>query len=353
MAITLIGLGSNMGDRRTTLQRALEAIHDRPGTQVSLVSHFVETAPVGGAIPQGSFLNAAVIVETEIAPERLLATLLEIEGQFGRNRTTRWGERTLDLDLLLYEQEIVSTANLVLPHPRMTWRRFVLEPAVEIAPQMVHPHLNWTLQRLLRHLDETPPYVAIAGSIGVGKSSLLEKLARSPGIHAIREEPNHQRLSRFYTDPTREAWEMECDFLDKRTELLDRDRFGLSPGKIWGVSDFWFDQSDAFAEIWLNEAEYEIFHCKWLEKRERVVVPKLVVFLRMVPEALEGSVLRRNRPYEADLTADRLARIQEALLARLERPDQGPRLVLEVGGEQEILREVQAALDGMRKPFRG
>lgn len=353
MTQALLGLGSNMGERAATLRRGLGAIRNLPDTTLLRVSRFIDTSPVGGYLSQGRFLNAAAVVETALRPEPFLSRLLDIEADHGRERFVRWGPRTLDLDLLLYGEETLHTDRLTLPHPRMAFRRFVLEPAVEIAPRMVHPELGWSLERLLRHLNEAPPYVAITGSIGAGKSCLLGKLADSADVQPIREELDAKRLRAFYAEPAREAWETECMFLDQRTRLLDRNRFALVRGKRWAFSDFWFDQSDAFAQVWLTADRYEIFHEKWLIAREHVVAPKLVVLLKATPETLEESVRRRNRPYESGLSAERLEQIQEAIEARLTLVDQGPRLVLEAMGDEETLREVHAAIEGMDGPRRG
>ena len=134
-ALALIGLGSNLGDRRATLLRAIEELNATPGVSVVKVSSFHETEPVGGPPGQGPYLNAAACIETTLEPPALLHRLQEIEARNGRVRTVRWGERTLDLDLLLYDDRIVETPELTIPHPRMADRRFVLEPLAEIAPE--------------------------------------------------------------------------------------------------------------------------------------------------------------------------------------------------------------------------
>jgi len=150
-----IGLGSNLGDRHRTLQEALDALGSCPGIHLERVSSFLETEPVGGP-QQGLYINAAAQLRTRLQPDRLLARMQEIERRFGRRRDVRWGPRTLDLDLLLYDARIISRPDLHVPHPRMHQRRFVLAPLVEIAPDIVHPILNRTLRGLLADLDRPP-----------------------------------------------------------------------------------------------------------------------------------------------------------------------------------------------------
>jgi 2-amino-4-hydroxy-6-hydroxymethyldihydropteridine diphosphokinase len=138
-SLALIGMGSNLGDRLASINGAIDALGRTPGVAVQQVSSFYETEPVGGPPGQGMFLNAVSVVVTDLEPLELLRVLQEIEANFGRERTVHWGERTLDLDLLLFEHRIIDTPELCLPHPRMRTRRFVLEPLVEVAPALVDP----------------------------------------------------------------------------------------------------------------------------------------------------------------------------------------------------------------------
>ena len=131
-----IGLGSNLGDRAAHIGRAVGALAEL-GTLVR-VSSLYETAPVGGP-RQGPYLNSVAVIDTELAPHELLARCRQIELQAGRERRERWGPRTLDLDILLYGDETIAEDGLTIPHPRMTERRFVLEPLLEVWPDAVLP----------------------------------------------------------------------------------------------------------------------------------------------------------------------------------------------------------------------
>ena len=131
---SLIGCGANLGCPREQLNQAIDMLRFMPGIALLEVSQFIETRPVGGPPGQPAYLNAACLIETNFEPEDLLAMLAAIENTLDRRREQRWGPRSIDLDLLLHGDRIIENERLQLPHPRMTTRRFVLEPAAEIAP---------------------------------------------------------------------------------------------------------------------------------------------------------------------------------------------------------------------------
>ncbi len=172
----LIGLGSNVGDRAEQLDFAVRRLSDHPRIQFNAHSRWIETAPLGGPPGQGDFLNGAVLVKTTLAPEELLDLLQQIEDEAGRRREVRWGPRTLDLDLLLYGRSRLQSPRLTIPHPRMAFRRFVLEPAVEVAQGMIHPTTGWTIHQLWRHLLDSRRTVALGGPPSHDKQRLAAVL---------------------------------------------------------------------------------------------------------------------------------------------------------------------------------
>ncbi len=156
-ATAYIGLGSNLGDRRAHLDRALAELRGRLGVAVVRTSSVYETAPIGGPAGQGPYLNAVAELRTDLAPADLLRTLHEIESGLGRVRTEKDGPRTIDLDLLFYADVASGDPRLTLPHPRMHQRLFVLQPLAEIAPALVHPVLKRTITDLLSDLIGVRP----------------------------------------------------------------------------------------------------------------------------------------------------------------------------------------------------
>ncbi|NQU21839.1 MAG: 2-amino-4-hydroxy-6-hydroxymethyldihydropteridine diphosphokinase [Candidatus Nealsonbacteria bacterium] len=347
MPFCLIGLGSNVGDRHETLRHAVSRLNEHPQIAVVAQSRLLETAPIGGPTGQGPFVNGVLSIETSLAPQSLLELTGRVESELGRRRTGRWAPRTVDLDLLLYDDLVLDTPTLALPHPRMAWRRFVLEGAVEVAPAMLHPTTGWTISRLWDHLNTAVPYVAIAGSIGVGKTQLAKQLEQRTSLRWIAERPDATRLDAFYANPAGNAWDMEIEFLGQRTRLLAADSADFDPRRQWTVSDFWFDQSAAFAEVWLPADRLEAFLERWHEARARVARPKLIVLLEAPAEELLRRVQRRGRPGEQTLTAQQLQRIARAIADRANRPDQGPVMKLAAEDTNRILDEVHAAMQAM------
>jgi 2-amino-4-hydroxy-6-hydroxymethyldihydropteridine diphosphokinase len=137
-----LGLGSNIGDRLSYLQLAVDALAHVPGVRVTAVSRVYETAPVGGP-PQDPYLNAVVAIETILFEEELLHRCQEIEQLAARERAERWGPRTLDVDILLVDDTTIDSPDLTLPHPRMWERGFVLAPLRDVAPELVDANATW------------------------------------------------------------------------------------------------------------------------------------------------------------------------------------------------------------------
>ena len=148
-----IGLGSNQGDRELNLLRAVSETGKLPSSRVTGLSPFYETSPVG-VTDQPSFYNAVLRLSTRLSPLELLNSLMNIENNiFKRKRTVRWGPRPIDLDLLLYGDQIMETDALTIPHPRMAERRFVLQPLSVLAPELVHPVSGIKISELLDTLE--------------------------------------------------------------------------------------------------------------------------------------------------------------------------------------------------------
>lgn len=344
MPFALIGLGANLGPREETLGRAVDGLAATARVRVAAVSRWHVTRPVGGPPGQPPFLNGAALLETALDPHALLARLKTIEQALGRTRAERWAPRTIDLDLLLYEELTLDGPDLAVPHPAMAWRRFVLEPAAEIASRMVHPTTGWTVARLLEHLNAARPYVAIAGPPGAGKGRFARVLAERTGAELLAEA-GPGRLFKPDDISAGTAWETELQFLHARGALLAADHARWSAGRLV-VSDFWLGQSLAYAKVRLPAVRREDFGREWAEVSRGAVFPKLTVLLDAPLEHLREHAARLAdfRQARVDVSVER---IREAVLEEASRPGVGPVLRLVAGGGSQALTETLAALEAM------
>jgi len=346
LSYCLIALGSNLGDRQGTLDAAVQRLGQTPGIRVQATSRWHATSPVGGPAKQQEFLNGAVLAETSLAPKGLLAELGRIEAELGRCRAQRWGPRTLDLDLLLYDNLIQNTPTLILPHPRMAWRRFVLGPAVEVAPEMIHPTTGWTIAGLLFHLDTALPYLAITGPPRVGKTWYCHQISQDSGAQPITIPLPLRERGLGHADSSSILWELELEFLQARARLLASDRPDWkTPGGLW-VSDFWFGQSLAYAKVNLPSDRAERFRHQWEEVQAHVVAPKLIVLVE-APVAMQPG--RDVMPSQAqpDPRHELWQTVRLAIAEEACRSGRGPLLRLDAN-EPTALDDLLAAVEGIR-----
>ena len=285
------------------------------------------------------FLNGALLLETSLAPQRLLEVFQAVEAGFGRDRRQRWGPRSLDLDLLLYDHLVLDTPQLVVPHPRMAWRRFVLEPAAEVAGHMLHPTLGWSVAQLWEHLQTAAPYLAITGPPNAGKTVLARQIARQIDARLILDADDHDEKgvrTVFPVAPAKQIvltpfWETERRILDRRANRLDAAQPDWMDRTQWTVSDFWLPQSLAYADVYLPAEQQAAFHSHWEQRTRTTVVPKLRVLLDPPAQGASG-----------------VEPIRQAIVAQASQPEQGPLLRLTGPASPDAIAEVLAAIDSMQ-----
>jgi 2-amino-4-hydroxy-6-hydroxymethyldihydropteridine diphosphokinase len=204
MATCLIALGSNLGDREATLESALAALDEIPSSRVLRHSRWHCSSPIGIDSSNHEFLNGAALIDTSLEPQVLLERLQQIESAHGRRREQRWIDRTLDLDLLLYDELVLDTPTLIIPHPRMSFRRFVLEPAAEIAGSMRHPAIGWSIEQLIHRLQSGADLAAVLSPGGADRRRLAESLSQR--FDAQITDPPHSMESETLWPRSLAAW---------------------------------------------------------------------------------------------------------------------------------------------------
>ncbi|NJW53571.1 2-amino-4-hydroxy-6-hydroxymethyldihydropteridine diphosphokinase [Salinimicrobium oceani] len=329
-----IALGSNQGARIDFLQKAVTAIQQKIG-QVERISKVYETPAFG--FDGEPFINACIAVQTRFKPQKVLRQLLEIEQNLGRQRavSTGYQNRPIDLDLLLQEQETITSNDLSLPHPEMQHRNFVLAPLNDIASEVVHPLKKVKIKSLFEAVEkeglqqisanlELPKkfsfsgynYIAVEGNIGAGKTSFSTMVSQDYNAKLILERfKDNPFLPKFYEDQPRYAFPLEMSFLADRYQQLSDDLAQYDLFKDFVISDYDVFKSLIFAKITLHEDEYSLYQKLFHLMYKELVKPDLYVYLYQNTERLLENIKKRGREYEQNIEADYLANINRSYLA--------------------------------------
>jgi len=298
-----IGLGSNLGDRRKFIKTALAKIANSSACGLTRKSKIIETAPAGVA-SQPKYLNCIAEIKTTLTAESLLNALLQIEAALGRKRAAKWSPRTIDLDILLFGKRTINSPKLIVPHPQMHLRTFILRGLCELNPGLVHPVLGDSMNELLHRLDggdfwldsNRPQLVSIEGNIGVGKSTLAKKLSRIFNCPALFEAyDTNPFLPAVYAGNYDLALDSQLHFLTSRLEQLNGSH--LKPGRTV-VSDYLFEKELIYAKRLLSKVQLLLYRKLYDRVSSSVTKPVLVIYLREPPEMCLKRIHTRNRPYE-------------------------------------------------------
>ncbi|WP_299098843.1 2-amino-4-hydroxy-6-hydroxymethyldihydropteridine diphosphokinase [uncultured Winogradskyella sp.] len=333
--ITHIALGSNKGNKLQYLQAAVDAIFVKIGA-VKKISKVYKTPALG--FEGDDFYNACISVGTEYRPKKVLKLLQTIESDLGRETktTTGYASREIDLDILFFEDEIVDEKNLVIPHPHLQHRKFVLQPLSDLAKDFEHPVLGRTIDLLLTEcVDESEiepiniwlknprksysftnyNYIAIEGNIGAGKTSLTNKISQDFNAKLILERfADNPFLPKFYKNPERYAFTLEMSFLADRFQQISDDLSQLDLFKDFMVSDYDVNKSLIFSKITLPEDEFRLYRKLFYQVYKDIAKPDLYVYLYQNTERLQRNIKKRGRNYEKDIKDDYLKKINSGYL---------------------------------------
>ncbi len=317
-----LALGSNIGDRADRIRKALEFLRE-----ISLdplhPSKIYETAPVG-PIDQGKFLNLCVRFSTKLSPRQLLDYCRDVEIRLGRIPRGHWAPREIDLDILAYEKESLQQADLIIPHPRIAERQFVLVPLADLDPHLVLPGYKENVQRLLQKLRDQEGamdieeyrvlpqgfmalpdrlrYVAVEGVIGVGKTTLVKLLCeRTSSISLFEEFENNPFLSDFYRDRHRFAFQTQVFFLLSRFRQIQEHFQQQDLFRPQVVSDYMFAKDKIFATLNLDENEMGLYHRLSSLLEKQLPHPDYVIYLQADTKTLMQRIRQRDRYYERNI----------------------------------------------------
>jgi len=330
-----IALGSNKGDRLKHLQDAVDLIFKQIG-KVNIISKVYNTPALG--FESDDFLNTCLLIETPLEAQDVLQQLLQIETQLGRQRTENSGyeARTIDLDVLFFNDEIIESKDLVVPHKELHKRKFVLQPLFDIAPKYQHPVYQKSITELLQDCDDKSAietiniwlknpikqyklsgynYIAIEGNIGAGKTSLSTQIAQDFNAKLILERfADNPFLPKFYEDAQRYAFTLEMSFLADRYQQISDDLSQLDLFKDFIVSDYDIYKSLIFSKITLPEDEFKLYRKLFYLMYKDIAKPELYVYLYQNTQRLQENIKKRGRDYEQNIDNDYLEKINAGYL---------------------------------------
>jgi len=323
MTTAYIALGSNLGDKENYIRSAIKLLAGSNQAQVTRVSDIIETNPLGG-MNQPKYLNAIAEIKTTLTTEDLHMKLLELETTLGRVRKEKWSPRIIDLDLLLYGQQVINHPHLIVPHPQMHLRSFVLAGLCQLNPNLLHPVIKEPISELAARLNgcdfvpnpALPQLVSVAGIIGVGKTTLAKKLSNILDCKCIFEPyDKNPYLPEVYAGKKELALDSQLFFLTSRVAQLNN--HSLKAGKMT-FADYVFDKELIYAKHLLNAEQLALYYTIHKQIISDIVAPVLVIYLTDSVENCLERIRRRNRPYEQKIQPqflDSLSRGHEKLFA--------------------------------------
>ena len=345
-----ISIGSNLGEKKMNLQKAIFLISDTLGT-VAKISPIYQSPSWG--FESDDFLNACIELKTSFAPNDLLSGLMHIEKSLGRERTNTqtYQSRIIDIDIIYYGNTIIKEEHLTVPHPRMAERRFVLKPLSDIVPQFYHPVLKKDSRNLLQQcrdkselskisgklhatraaLFTSLQFIAIEGNIGAGKTSLATKISNDFNAKLILERfAENPFLPNFYEDKARYAFPLEMSFLADRYQQFSDDTSQFDLFKNFMISDYDIYKSLIFAKVTLQKEEYELYRKIFNFMYKDVKKPKIYVYLYQNTTRLLEQIKKRGRDYEQSIDAVYLDNINQGYLNFLKTYPKENQLIIDV-----------------------
>lgn len=328
----VLALGSNLGNKKENLQNAINHIHNYIGF-VAQASAIYETPSWG--FDSFPFYNMCILIHTNLSPEKLLIELKQTEKLLGRTSKTteNYEARTVDIDIVYFNDLIFDSTDLHIPHKELQNRKFVLVPLNDLIFDWKHPVLQKTTEELLLMCDDeseikkvdfidlpkddfvirTIKFLAIEGNIGSGKTSLTEKIAQDFNAKTILERfADNPFLPKFYEDQSRYAFPLEMSFLADRYSQLNQ---GLGQYDLFNdliIADYYIYKSLIFAQVTLDTDEAFLYRSIFDVMNKETTKPDLYVYLYQNTENLLKNIKKRGRTYEENIQAEYLDNINQS-----------------------------------------
>ena len=330
----VLSIGSNQGNRLENIESCIALIHQEVGTVIQ-VSKLYETPAWG--FESDAFYNCALLLHSTSSAQKILNQILKVEKQLGRIRSHQEGyqSRIIDVDLIVFDDEIIDLEKLQVPHPLMQNRKFVLMPMQDLKLNWKHPVFQKSIseliavtpddsvctviQELKNPLQEIPlerfNYIAFEGNIGAGKTTLVNKIADDFNAKTVLERfADNPFLPKFYKDQNRYAFPLEMSFLADRYQQLSDDLAQFDLFKDFVVADYHIFKSLIFAKITLAEDEYRLYRNLFDIIYKEMPKPDLYIYLYQNTERLLQNIKKRGRNYEQNIEAAYLDKINTGYL---------------------------------------
>ncbi|MBC7607544.1 MAG: 2-amino-4-hydroxy-6-hydroxymethyldihydropteridine diphosphokinase [Burkholderiales bacterium] len=330
----ILSIGSNQGNRLENIESAIAAIHQQIGTVVK-ISKLYETLSWG--FESDAFYNCALVLHTQKEAHEILVGVLAIEKILGRVRfgTEGYQSRTIDIDVIAFDEEIIMSEDLQVPHPHMQERMFVLLPMRDLNLDWRHPILQKYLPELLQASEDKTfckviqklqsplqkiqlehfNYIAIEGNIGAGKTTLTTKIAEDFNAKTVLERfADNPFLPKFYEDQNRYAFPLEMSFLADRYQQISDDLAQFDLFKDFIVADYHIFKSLIFAKVTLTDDEYRLYRKLFEIIYKEMPKPDLYIYLYQNTDRLLENIKQRGRSYEQEIPAEYLDKINKGYL---------------------------------------
>ena len=328
-----ISIGSNIGDRLINIQSSIDLIHSRIAS-LTAISSVYNSESIG--FEGDDFYNICASFTTDIGPHDVMQQLLEIEKILGRNRINekKYISRKIDIDILLIEDLIIDSEELTIPHVEMCNRKFVLDPLIEIDPNLIHPLKKISIREIYNAFEQNQlvkktnlslnnpsnllsigkyNYIAIEGNIGSGKTSLSKQISADFNTKLMLERfIDNPFLPKFYENPRDFAFKLEMSFLADRYQQTNEDLSQLNFFNKNIISDYDIHKSLIFSKINLNSDEFNLYRKLFYSLYKSIVKPDLIIFLNQTIDNLKSNIKKRGRDYEESISDEYLKSINQS-----------------------------------------